>query len=467
MEASVRTIRSVPDAGAHIYDPFIGGPTVHAACFDAPADVIAQMLSCPPRPRRRNNHLSVSRLKRLEECPAAYAYHYIFKVDSDEEAVPADFGVLLHEVLETIMQWVVDTEFTGQISEQQVLDLYRAAWPRYESLIGIELYQEGARILREHIRKHGRVDHLRILSVELEFNLRLEEFVVNGYMDRVDKVNDDTIRIVDYKSSWLIFSRDEIDADLQMSVYGLAAQQMWPWAKHIEYEFHMIRHGVELKTSRTQQQLDDARDYVLTMGRQSETAEEFPARLNSNCSTCAFRKICPEYARAIEGKIEKIAYTQDDLDAVARAQQQAAKLAKLYYARKRETEDILRPHIDKHEEIVAGGAKFRMIKYAREKEYPIDKTIGLLTKLGGLTEREARDRFIKVDTGAVDRWVEKELPERKSKATAKLVEMQLDLAADKIYSHKFDAQPLKGPAAKALRQPVAKDGSLLGPGETT
>lgn len=461
----MRTIRSASDSGAACEESASrSGFSFKLDCIegnDYPAsDVLAQLQACPPRPRRRNNHLSVSRLRLLEQCPAAFEYRYIKKLDSEEEAVPADFGVLLHEVLEITMQWVVDTEFTGQISEQQVLDTYRATWPKFESLIGVELYQEGAGILRDYIRRHGNVDHFEILDVEMEFNIHVGEFLVNGYIDRVDRVDDFTIRIVDYKSSRMLFSRDEVEHDLQMSVYALAAKERWPWATNLEFEFHMIRHGIEQRTSRSQSQLDDAAAYVVSMGRYAETTETFPARLNMNCGSCAYRRICPEYRAALEGKVEKIAYDREDLESVARAQQQAAKLAKIYYARRKETEDILRPRLETHDELVLEeiGVKYRLIKYTQDKVYPIDKTIALLSKYTDLSEEEARRRFLRIDTTGLDRWVDEHLREQ-SASKAKLVEMQLDLAAEKTYGQKFDAQTIKGPS-RTLKPSAPKGGSL-------
>ena len=79
--------------------------------------------------------------------------------------------------------------------------------------------------------------------------------------------------------------------------------------------------GVEEAVHRARVLLGAVRDalaYVETLGRQTETATEYPARLNSNCSYCDHRKQCPTYADALKGKREFIVEDLADLEGVAR-----------------------------------------------------------------------------------------------------------------------------------------------------
>src|SRR5690606_37092861 len=162
------------------------------------------------------------------------------------------------------------------------------------------------------------------LAVEKEFRIPAGRFTVLGYIDRIDWVNDETVRVIDYKTNRQLFNRDEVDHSLQLSLYQIAAKQLYPWAKRVELVFWKLRHGVWQETARTDAQLDDALAYVETLGEQTERATQFPAKLNTNCNYCDHRRHCPAYAEALEGKREEVCADLDDLEAVARERQEVA-----------------------------------------------------------------------------------------------------------------------------------------------
>ena len=273
----------------------------------------------------KNQHLSYSRLSRFETCPLSYRLHYIEKKQA-EPGLPLRFGKTIHAVLERLIKEVVDDERTGPLSEERALELYREAWGA-EQLTGMDVFAEGLAIIRRFIAEQGVVDHRDVLAIEKEFRLPVGPFEVLGFIDRVDWIDDETVEVIDYKTNHQIFSRDEVDTSLQMSLYEVAVRRLWPWAKKVKLTFWMLRHGVRQETTRTEEQLADALAYVETLGRQTETATEYPARLNTNCSYCDHRKQCPAYADALKGKREFLCEDLADLEAVAREREEVARLA--------------------------------------------------------------------------------------------------------------------------------------------
>ena len=240
----------------------------------------------------KNEHLSVSRLRRYEECPLAFYYQYVDKPEPALDAArgePAEFGTVLHDALERTYRWILDEELEGPFPEAEALEFFRLAWID-SGLVGVGLYQEGRELLRRYATDTGRVDHMRTLAVEREFNLLVgptgcrlvdesektqwvedaDHFVINGYIDRVDKPESGTVEIIDYKSSRLLFSKEELADDLQMSVYALVAQVLYPWATEIRMSFHMLRHGLRQTTVRSIEDLESARQYVLALRTRTE-----------------------------------------------------------------------------------------------------------------------------------------------------------------------------------------------------
>jgi putative RecB family exonuclease len=384
----------------------------------------------------KNQHLSYSRLTRFEQCPLSYRLHYIEKKQA-EPGLALRFGKTIHAVLERLMKEVLDDERSGPLSEERAIELYREAWSA-EQLTGMDVFAEGLRILRDFIRDQGVVDHRDVLAIEKEFRLPVGPFTVLGFIDRVDWVDDETVEVIDYKTNHQLFTRDEVDTSLQLSLYHVAAQRLWPWAKKVKLTFWMLRHGVRQETTRTEEQLADALAYVETLGRQTETATEYPARLNANCSYCDHRKQCPAYADALKGKREFLCEDPADLEAVAREREEVARLAKVLYARKEELEDILKAHLTEQDELVLGGVRYRMFT-TTSLDYPLDPTLSLLSEATGLSRDEVLGKLGTIDKKALDELL-KSLGKKLDKPRVSLLKAELDAHADKKVSPRFWAK---------------------------
>lgn len=384
----------------------------------------------------KNQHLSYSRLSRFETCPLSYRLHYIEKQQA-EPGLPLRFGKTIHAVLERLIKEVVDDERTGPLSEERAIELYREAWGA-ERLTGMDVFAEGLAILRRFIAEQGVVDHRDVLAIEKEFRLPVGPFEVLGFIDRVDWIDDETVEVIDYKTNHQLFTRDEVDTSLQMSLYEVAVRRLWPWAKKVKLTFWMLRHGVRQVTTRTEEQLADALAYVETLGRQTETATAYPARLNTNCSYCDHRKHCPAYADALKGKREFIVEDLADLEGVAREREEVARLAKALYARKEELEDILKAQLKERDELVLGGVRYRMFA-TTSLDYPLEPTLTLLADATGLSRDEVLGKLGAIDKKALDALL-KSLGKKLDKPRVSLLKAELEAHADKRMSPRLWAK---------------------------
>lgn len=384
----------------------------------------------------KNQHLSYSRLSRFETCPLSYRLHYIEKKQA-EPGLPLRFGKTIHAVLERLIKEVVDDERTGPLSEERAIELYREAWGA-ERLTGMDVFAEGLAILRRFIAEQGVVDHRDVLAIEKEFRLPVGPFEVLGFIDRVDWIDDETVEVIDYKTNHQLFTRDEVDTSLQMSLYEVAVRRLWPWAKKVKLTFWMLRHGLRQETTRTEEQLADALAYVETLGRQTETATEYPARLNTNCSYCDHRKQCPAYAEALKGKREFIVEDLADLEGVAREREEVARLAKALYARKEELEDILKAQLKERDELVLGGVRYRMFA-TTSLDYPLEPTLSLLADATGLSRDEVLGKLGAIDKKALDALL-KSLGKKLDKPRVSLLKAELEAHADKRMSPRLWAK---------------------------
>jgi len=385
----------------------------------------------------KNDHLSFSRVTRWEQCPLAFKFHYIDHAQAAPPGPERGFGKALHWVAEHLVRDVMEHELIGPLPLDRARHLWMEAWTR-ENLSGVALYQEGLELLARFIQRQGVIDHRDELGAEVEFHLPVGPFVLLGFIDRVQRVDDRTIRIVDYKSNRLLFSREEVETSLQMSIYQAAARQAWPWAERVELVFDMLRHDCCLSTERNAEQVAAALAYVEATGRQIETATNFPARPNANCVYCDYTEHCHAYGAALSGKREVVAKDMADLEQVAREREEVTRLAKVLYARKEKLEEVIKAHLNEQPELKVDGVRYTTFTTTRV-EYPLDPTIKALADVVGLSRDALVDRIAVVNKDALEELL-KEVGTKIPRPQLIMLRAQLDARAKRSPSSRLSAK---------------------------
>lgn len=383
-----------------------------------------------------NTHLSFSRLQRFEQCPLSFKLHYIDQRKS-EPGVPLRFGKAIHAVLETLLGEAVATRATGPLSSARAIELFGPEWAK-ANLVGLELFAQGVAILKQFVRDEGVLDPSSVLATEKEFRLEIGGFSVLGFIDRVNRIDDETVEIVDYKTNHQLFTRDEVDASLQMSLYELAARQLWPWAKKVRLTFWMLRHGLRQTTTRTTDELEAAKAYVEAMGKQTETASDYPARVHSGCTYCDHRSACPAYAEVLAGSREVVHDDLADLEQVAVERERVATRVRILQAHKTELEKVIKNHLKNESELVAGGVRYAMFNVA-SVNHPLESTVRILSEATQRSAEEITREIAIVDNDALKRLVAG-LGDAVPKPRLTLLRAELDAKAEKTFSPRFWAK---------------------------
>lgn len=383
-----------------------------------------------------NTHLSFSRLQRFEQCPLSFRLHYIDQRKA-EPGVPLRFGKAVHAVLETLVREAVATRSTGPLSVARAIELWGPEWAK-ANLVGLELFTQGVAILKQFVRDEGVLDPSTVLATEKEFRLEIGGFSVLGFIDRVNWIDEETVEVVDYKTNHQLFTRDEVDASLQMSLYELAARQLWPWAKKVRLTFWMLRHGLRQTTTRTADELEAAKAYVEAMGKQTETASEYPARLHSGCTYCDHRSACPAYAEVLDGSREVVHDDLADLEQIAVERERVATRVRILQAHKTELEKVIKNHLKNESELVAGGVRYSMFNVA-SVNHPLESTVRILSEATQRSPEEITREIAIVDNDALKRLVAG-LGDAVPKPRLTLLRAELDAKAEKTFSPRFWAK---------------------------
>jgi RecB family exonuclease len=239
--------------------------------------------------------LSYSSISTYETCPAKYRFQFEERLPTGTSPALA-FGDSLHRTLYRFHDRPVPVapslqEFHGMLEFEWVREGYRDASEE-------RLYFDHARqVLAEYHRVNA--ESFRIpAALEFRFNIDVEGVRIAGVIDRMDRIPGGGYEIIDYKTSRRLPPRAVIDADLQLSLYYLAAKEVWGVEPERLTMYYLLP-GERMTTFRTSADADELRRRIVTVAERIE-AGKFEPRQNPLCDWCDFRPICPLYRHKYE-----------------------------------------------------------------------------------------------------------------------------------------------------------------------
>jgi len=196
--------------------------------------------------------LSASSIKAFLQCTLQYYYRYEGKKPRPGSGTAAAFGTALHIALEELYKLVRDSGKPPTKKDyDDIINVFISAAIK-EGVEGQNLYDEGISILTSRLDNINPND--KILGLEVDFNLKTPAGTpFAGYIDKLIELDDETIAVVDYKSSYISLTQEEADEDIQLSMYDLAVSTMYPQHRTIICALDYLRNG-EVITHRTPEQ---------------------------------------------------------------------------------------------------------------------------------------------------------------------------------------------------------------------
>ncbi len=281
------------DARAQGLDPL----TFHAIALDSGAG--ANLLQIAPLPRTH----SYSSLSVYDTCSLQYAFKYVYRMPPRDEPVAAfAFGTTAHEAFEAFTKDRRERTARGEPppTREDLERAFRARWTPadFGDKTTEEGYQRRVATLLDNFWT-GEVSSLsEALHEELDFELTLEPddgsapVVITGQIDRIDRLPSGGVEVIDYKTG-RVSSQKGVDESLQLSIYALACRDALGLGTPERVTLYFTESALRLSTTRTDEQLDMARDEILARVARMRSGE-FPAMPGKVCEWCDYAKMCPE-----------------------------------------------------------------------------------------------------------------------------------------------------------------------------
>jgi RecB family exonuclease len=254
---------------------------------------------------------SFSALDTFRQCPLKYKYQVIDKIKAPKikEAV---FGNKIHKALQFFHS---KTPVSPTLDE--LLNYLKEVWE--SEVFGDEqtdmiYFSEAIKILKNYYEHYLKTrDKFIVLNTETRFEVLLEnpkdqnqKTLLRGFIDRVDKTKEG-IEVIDYKTAKKLPSQQEVDNNLQLSLYCLGVLGRWPQflrrgLENIKLTFYYLKHQELLSTRRTKEQLDNVKEQIWQKLAEIEKSD-FPPIPSSLCDWCGYRRICPMWKHLYKEQI--------------------------------------------------------------------------------------------------------------------------------------------------------------------
>ncbi|MFC1962267.1 RecB family exonuclease [Chloroflexota bacterium] len=232
--------------------------------------------------------LSFTQISLYQTCPLLYKLQYLDGLKTEDRWY-LSFGTTMHRCTEYFFKVSVPPP----PSLEELLLFYEQNWlgVGYESTEEEERYQGfGREILTRFWELHSAGFRLP-LAVEKGFYLDIDGVKLRGFIDRVDRLESGGLAIIDYKTNRDFFTNDYLEHDLQLTLYQLAAEQMWRLPIERLTLYHLRSYTPCSCPPRQESQLLEARRLVLEVA-ENIARQRFPATENAFCP-CDFPEHCP------------------------------------------------------------------------------------------------------------------------------------------------------------------------------
>ena len=233
--------------------------------------------------------LSYSQVDTFGTCPLKYKFRYIFNIPSPS-AHAANFGSSLHNAIHDFYKRI------GDGLEKPSLELIKTLFEKNWIAKGYENQGHEKRRKEqgfEVIEKFYHAEELNGFKVpykmEVPFRLKIGPFTFTGRIDRIDKHDDGTFEVVDYKTG--TSRRDtNLKKDLQLSLYAMACRDVFKIPVS-SLSLYFLEDTTKISTTRNDDDIALLNDELLEAAKEMQRSDFSPSP-GFHCSWCEYRLLC-------------------------------------------------------------------------------------------------------------------------------------------------------------------------------
>ena len=247
--------------------------------------------------------MSASQAEAYYKCPRRYALESRLRLDPSDDNPYLRFGSLMHAVLEKSVRRSSEQGEPGlNLSDAlHELSVRLAEMDFGTPVLNYAWLERGTRLL-EQLAERWTADGSRAIGFEERIRVDLDGTEWRGRIDRVDRMEDGTLRIVDYKTSKNPMAVKDAAVSLQLGFYLWARSGGEPDADRVsaaELWFPLCDRETSWTRSfdraNLEEVLGELREIAEAILAEKADPLPWPPRPSRECGRCRVRSLCPAW----------------------------------------------------------------------------------------------------------------------------------------------------------------------------
>lgn len=301
-------------------------------------------------------------------------------------------------------------------------------WWASNSTPEYDWYKDWKKFVARYFAKEAKYEKPQVIATELEFRTTINGVPCSGTIDRVDRVDDQTIRLVDYKTNFRAFSDAELQESIQFMKYTSAIQT--PELRQMlrdkgdsgEFSivictYEMLRLGYRQTVIFDADEIAIFQKWMKTIWTMILSGTNRQPKLNQYCGYCQKRQRCGLYMETLNAPISSILTENTDIEAVVGERERLTMNAKLIKNRLDEIEEQIKAKIMENQGALVIGEYEWGTKSSTRSIYPAQDVFRILAMngLGNLipdlvnVSKTSLDRVLKDNKVVMDLIEEKKV----------------------------------------------------------
>lgn len=322
--------------------------------------------------------LRQSMISQYLQCPDKF--YDINENGYKEDTIFTGMGTTIHGIME---------DYWKDPDNADINELFEKWWTKHAPAEQ-ELYNEWRELVPKYFESNvvGQPKP-NVIALEFEFTTEIAGIPVSGTIDRIDRINEDTIMIVDYKTNQMPYTLDELKGSVQFKLYTLALQNLKDQIgdfKHVTCVYEMLRTGQRQYITYDKEELDLFTDWIKVIWAKMLSGQDRKPKINKYCGFCLKRHKCQAYVELVESNTTTILHEDVNIDELIDEYDTLKQNIKILEGRLNEMNAMIKEKIvEEGGEVQVGGNKWSLSVSTRNT-YSAKGVLDLLNKKGLIEE---------------------------------------------------------------------------------
>lgn len=219
------------------------------------------------------------------------------------QSTAADLGTVCHSALEYYVKTAV-VDGTQPRELKTLLDFFQLFYLKIFKDHDFERreYHEGVKMMRDWFKRNQNWDEFEVVSLEQKKTVTVTtsagEVPCNFIIDRLDRIDGDTMRVTDYKSWQNKLYPEDVKRTAQAKIYAVATKILYPEVKRVHVVYDQLRYN-EVGVYFNEADLKDAWKWLTKQVRYllDLTSDDIKETINPECGFCVKKNNCGAFRK--------------------------------------------------------------------------------------------------------------------------------------------------------------------------